>query len=209
VGWGGESAQADLVCFVAANSFAKGSSRQIQTPHPKVSRCPLARVLDDARLAHGSIGGIGTEACRMAQLSTTLSGVAGEYFVAAELSRRGYIATMTLRNSRGIDILAADARQSVRIQVKTNQGSKRDWMIDRKVEAADETLFFVFVNLNDLNQAPSFHVVRGADVMAECKRQTQGLIDRNMDNSIRHFKDPEGLHLGRWDILGLDSTASI
>jgi hypothetical protein len=37
------------------------------------------------------------------RLSTGLSGVAGEYFVAAELSRRGYIASITLRNTRGVD----------------------------------------------------------------------------------------------------------
>lgn len=60
------------------------------------------------------------------RLSTGLSGVAGEYLVAAELSRRGYIASITLRNTRGIDILAsnADATRSVGIQVKTNQRAR-------------------------------------------------------------------------------------
>jgi hypothetical protein len=58
------------------------------------------------------------------RLSTTLSGIAGEYFVAAELSRRGYVASLTLQNTRGIDILASngDATKSVGIQVKTKQG---------------------------------------------------------------------------------------
>jgi hypothetical protein len=53
-----------------------------------------------------------------------LCGVAGEYFVAAELSRRGYVASLTLRNTRGIDILASniDATKSVGIQVKAIQG---------------------------------------------------------------------------------------
>jgi len=37
-----------------------------------------------------------------------LTGVAGEFNVAAELSRRGYIATLTQRNTRGIDILASN-----------------------------------------------------------------------------------------------------
>ena len=48
-------------------------------------------------------------------------GVAGEYLVAAELSRRGYVATLTLRNTWGIDILASnlDATKAVGIQVKT------------------------------------------------------------------------------------------
>ena len=40
------------------------------------------------------------------KLSTALSGISGEYFVAAELSRHGLIAAVTLRNTRGIDILA-------------------------------------------------------------------------------------------------------
>ena len=35
-----------------------------------------------------------------------LTGIAGEYFVAAELSRWGFIASITMRNSRGIDIPA-------------------------------------------------------------------------------------------------------
>jgi hypothetical protein len=32
------------------------------------------------------------------RISSGLAGVAGEYFVAAELSRRGYLATLTQRN---------------------------------------------------------------------------------------------------------------
>ena len=38
------------------------------------------------------------------KVSSILIGVAGEYFVAAELSRRGYVASITLRNTKGIDI---------------------------------------------------------------------------------------------------------
>jgi len=56
------------------------------------------------------------------KLESTLVGVAGEYLVAGELSLRGYIASITLRNSRGIDIIASnsDGSKSVSIQVKTN-----------------------------------------------------------------------------------------
>ena len=35
-------------------------------------------------------------------------GVSGEFFVAAELSQRGIVATMTLKNTPYIDILATD-----------------------------------------------------------------------------------------------------
>jgi hypothetical protein len=38
--------------------------------------------------------------------SSQLADVVGEYFVATELSCRGFIASITMRNSTGIDILA-------------------------------------------------------------------------------------------------------
>jgi Holliday junction resolvase-like predicted endonuclease len=70
------------------------------------------------------------------KLSSTLCGVAGEYFVAAELSRRGYIASITLRNTRGIDILMsnADATETVGVQVKTNQRGVAEWILSEKIE---------------------------------------------------------------------------
>jgi hypothetical protein len=48
-----------------------------------------------------------------------LSGIAGEYFVAGELSRRGYIASITLRNTAHVDVLASNEKKTVNIQVKT------------------------------------------------------------------------------------------
>src|SRR6266480_3737572 len=95
------------------------------------------------------------------KLSTIQAGISGEYFVAAELSRRGYVASLTLRNTKGIDVLAsnADATKSVGIQVKTCQGLKPVWLLNLKAEAdSAENLFYVFVCLPDRG-APSFHVV--------------------------------------------------
>ena len=43
------------------------------------------------------------------KVSSILVGVAGEYFAAAELSRRGYIASITLRNTKAI----ADAKREL------------------------------------------------------------------------------------------------
>ena len=87
---------------------------------------------------------------KTSRLSHGLTGIAGEYFVGAELSRRGYVASITLRNTRGIDILAsnADATKSVGIQVKTNQEAGKKWILNEKIEKNVATnLFFVFVRL--------------------------------------------------------------
>jgi hypothetical protein len=73
------------------------------------------------------------------RISSILCGVAGEYFVAAELSRRGYIASITLRNTRGVDVLASnqDATRSVGIQVKTSQRGRPEWVLSSSAEVAD------------------------------------------------------------------------
>src|ERR1700730_6937885 len=104
---------------------------------------------------------------KTSRLSTGLTGIAGEYFVGAELTRHGYVASITLRNTRGIDILAsnADATKSVGIQVKTNQGRGKKWILNEKIEKDIATnLFFVFVRLNGLD-APEYHIVPRADVV--------------------------------------------
>lgn len=75
-----------------------------------------------------------------------LAGVSGEYFVAAELSRRGFIASITLRNTRGIDIVAtnAEASRTVTIQCKTSQGTQKKYILSDKAEGfSSPTHFYV------------------------------------------------------------------
>lgn len=153
------------------------------------------------------------ESLDLNDLPTILVGVSGEYFVAAELSRRGYVASVTLRNTRGIDILAAtaDATRSVGIQVKTNHGKKKDWILNQKAEDnRSKTLFYVFVNLNGSNQRPDYHVVPSEVVADYIKRNHQEWLAKpnlagkpHRDQSIRKFKDPANEYRDRWDLLGL------
>ncbi|MCM0752211.1 hypothetical protein DEA98_16015 [Brucella pseudogrignonensis] len=46
-------------------------------------------------------------------------GLAGEFFVAAELSKRGYNVSLTLGNAKSVDILAEIDGDAISIQVKT------------------------------------------------------------------------------------------
>jgi hypothetical protein len=70
------------------------------------------------------------------KIPSLLAGVAGEYFVAAELSRRGHIASISFRDTRGIDILATnqEASRSITIQCKTNQLARKEWVLQQKSE---------------------------------------------------------------------------
>jgi hypothetical protein len=142
-----------------------------------------------------------------------LTGVAGEYFVAAELSRRGYIASISLRNTRGIDILATNqaATRSITIQCKTNQSGARNWMLNEKCEdfvAANH--YYVFVALGSATERPRFHIVPSQTV-AKCITQSHQQWLRtpgrrgqqHIDSALRKFRDPDDAYLDRWDLLGL------
>jgi hypothetical protein len=146
------------------------------------------------------------------KVSGIQAGITGEYLVAAELSRRGYVATLTLRNTRGIDILASnsDATKSVGIQVKTNQGANPDWMMSKKAEEdLAQNLFYVFVCLAP--RTPATYYVVPCSVVAHHVRtshanwlKTPGKRGQaHRDNNLRRFSDRQHKYKDRWDLLGL------
>ena len=148
-----------------------------------------------------------------AKLPGVLAGVAGVHLVAAELSRLGYIASITLRNTRGIDILASstDASRQAGIQVKARQANIRAWILnDRAEDYFARKLFYVFVNLKGTGNGPEFHVVPSRVVANFIKHSHRKWLRRrgrggrqHKDNATRIFKDPEGRYLDRWRSLGL------
>ena len=147
------------------------------------------------------------------QLPTILCGVSGEYFVAGELSRLGYIASITLRNTRGIDILVSNsiATKQIGIQVKTSQGRKPEWVLNEKAENfyADH-LFYVFVNLKGKEERPDFYIVPSKVVANHIRTNHRQWLETpgkkgqaHKENPVRKFRDKEKQFLGRWELLGL------
>jgi hypothetical protein len=142
-----------------------------------------------------------------------LTGVAGEYFVAAELSRRGYIASISLRNTRGIDILATNqaATRSITIQCKTNQSGARNWMLNEKSEDFfAPNHYYVFVALGPATERPRFYVVPSETVAKYITESHQRWLrtpgkrgQEHVDSGMRKFRDPDDTYLDRWDVLGL------
>ena len=147
----------------------------------------------------------------MDKLSSGLTGIAGEYFVAAELSRRGFMASITLRNNDSIDIHAsrlADNKMFA-IQVKTTQVKRRQWPLSAKAEKIySQNHFYVFVNLKGIQERPDYFIVP-SEVVAQTTQDSHQLwLDTpgkqgqvHNDNTMRVFSDKEGAYLEKWDLL--------
>jgi len=142
-----------------------------------------------------------------------LIGVTGEYFVAAELSNRGYIASITLRNTKGIDILASnvDTSRYVGVQVKTTTVNKKEWTLGKKAENYfEKELFYIFVKLKADNVKPDYHIVPSKTVAEYVKKDYDKWFNTLGKNgqehnptTMRKFRDLNDKYLEKWELLEL------
>lgn len=132
-----------------------------------------------------------------------ITGVAGEYFVAAELSRRGWIATMTLKNTPNIDIIATipDGMRTLNIQVKTRSiGNRQGWILNKGIEmlVPGSNFYIAFVDLKGKDEKPDYFLIpknlfakwitkRHQDWLATPGRSGRA----HVDNPIRAFDKPQ------------------
>lgn len=74
------------------------------------------------------------------KMANNLVGTAGEYYVCAELCRRGYLALLTPKNNPLFDVVAtnAEGRTAVSIQVKTRSvGNTQGWKLSTQVGGSE------------------------------------------------------------------------
>lgn len=152
----------------------------------------------------------------MKRRDSRATGQAGEYFVAAEICRRGGTATTFTGNMPGYDIVAGDAagNRQVQISVKT-KNTERFWTTDgvRDAEARPDgevARFWVFVDLSG-GRPPEYYVVPDNDIRDSIRRMHGEYQDRyeakhgrRRDNSIHGVRVKDIAEFqDRWDMLGL------
>ncbi len=144
-------------------------------------------------------------------------GRAGEYFVVAELNKRGAFAVPFAGNMPKIDIIACsnDERRTVYLQVKTRRGGKT-WHssivgCQPMSPKADEHHFWVFVDLGAINACPHYWIVPEWWIKDDIYRTHQAYLSKHggirpgnpdsthhaiQESRLEQWKD-------RWDILGI------
>jgi hypothetical protein len=114
--------------------------------------------------------------CIMRISSNSLS-LAGEYLVLSQLALRGYVATLTLGNTKSVDILLSNENTGklFKVEVKTTStgstrlkafGTNIEWKMGEKHEnIIDPNLFYCFVQIEDLNfEKIRFFIIPSSDV---------------------------------------------
>ena len=135
-------------------------------------------------------------------ISTQLCGTAGEYFAAGELSRRGFIASISLRNAKGVDILITSetSNESLNIQVKTSRNKKPVLILSEKNDKMiSERFFYILVHMPETLPFPNFYIIPSSRVARYAYANHKRHLGRgNPDASMRKFSDRSGRYLGKW-----------
>ncbi len=90
------------------------------------------------------------------------TGMQGVYLVAAELTGRGFIVSVTSRNAFGADLLVTrqGCEMTWSVQVKTNRQTPSYWLLNSHAQGMKyPSHIYVFVNLRG-NDRPEYYVVK-------------------------------------------------
>ncbi|MDP2653905.1 MAG: hypothetical protein Q8Q08_07735 [Candidatus Omnitrophota bacterium] len=115
----------------------------------------------------------------MAEISRNNTGLSGEYFVAAELYRRGWSVGMTVGNAKAVDLFAQKGDKRVAIQVKAIYQKKNvGWPITKNKIRRD--CFYVFVNLcADKMETPEYFICTSDEAKGNVKEyKERGIVNR-------------------------------
>ncbi len=117
--------------------------------------------------------------------------LAGEYFVAAELYRRGYSVGMTIGNAKAVDLIVERKGKAQAIQVKTIQDKySAGWPMWK--EDVKSGVLYVFVCLNAPDVRPDYYVCTSREAKSKvCEGRTRGIVSLS-DLMHERYRD-------RWD----------
>jgi len=169
------------------------------------------RIVGDAVLQRDST----QSTSAVSRYGNNLVGTAGEYYVCAELCRRGYLALLTPKNNPLFDVVAtnADGTASVSIQVKTRSiGNNQGWKIGKPKDSSTTPgdPFLVLVNLQP-DGVPDFYVYRYSEFAARVNEEFESYISKpkrsgepRKDPGFRafdekHFIDSDRARKNNWE----------
>lgn len=119
------------------------------------------------------------------------TGIAGEFLVAGELAKRGWISTLTAKNTPHVDVLAAKPAGDIhaRIQVKTRSPAySYAHRVGKRFSMDGDRDFVVLVDLGEETEVPRYWIIPASEA------------NRLIANEQLRTKDIAE-YANRWDLL--------
>ena len=132
-----------------------------------------------------------------------LIGSAGEFYVMAELLKRGIVAGLTPRNTMSFDILATNKNRNVRVRVKTKSQEYSDWQWAVKKDGSifrdlsEDSDFTVLVDLAMDTKELKFYIMPTHKINEILKNDFDEWVRTPGRNGRPHDPKNKKRHLGQ------------
>ena len=132
-----------------------------------------------------------------------VTGLAGEFFVAAELLKRGLQTSVTFGNAKAIDLLAYNpkTKRTFTVQVKALRQKNFFFISHRKIEPNH---VYVFVLLNKPGQAVQYYIVPGQELADRPENFGRYFMDVSMASIHATVLEKLGYE-NAWDVFEADT----
>jgi len=131
------------------------------------------------------------------KIEKQLTGIAGEFFVAAELAKRNFQVSTSLGNAKGIDLFALSQTSDTPFQIEVKTLRKRN-CFSLKASRIKPTFTYIFVYLNVTDQNPHHFILSGRELLENLPHYYGASLD-SVRETVNH--GPLQPHAGRWDKL--------
>lgn len=132
------------------------------------------------------------------KIEKQLTGISGEFFVAAELAKRNFQVALTLGNAKGIDLFATNqlTEKTFEIEVKTLRKKPNCFTLNFK--RVKKKKIFIFVYLNEIQTSPQYYILTGEELSLNPAHYYGSSLAASRQ-TVNH--GPLQIHEGRWDKL--------
>ena len=132
-------------------------------------------------------------------MSNQITGLSGEYFVAAELLKRNFQVAMTIGTAKAIDLIAINDSigETYKVQVKTLR--KQNCFTLHTSKIIPEAIYF-FVYLNDTETEPTYFILKGSELLQRPEHFYGSSLGReDKRETVNH--GPLQEYKNRWSIM--------
>ena len=126
------------------------------------------------------------------------TGIAGEFFIAAELAKRNFQVAISLGNAKGVDLLVTtpNGKKTFEVEVKTLRKQPNCFTLhSSKIK---QNCAYIFVYLNNENQAPDYFILLGSILLADLPHFYGSSLGTDRE-TVNH--GPLKPFLNNWEIL--------
>lgn len=132
------------------------------------------------------------------KIENQLTGISGEFFVAAELSKRNFQVSISLGNAKGIDLFATNQANDKIFQIEVKTLRKKPNCFTLKTARLKKEFIYIFVYLNSNDIQPDYYVLKGEELLADLKHFYGASLGTDRE-TVNHGPIQE--HYNKWTKL--------